>query len=125
MKILVYNYENQFALSRKQIEAVKTILPNEYFAPIREFHITTESPGQERFEFVYETRIAHFEYKVEQKNSEVVADAIEHLLIGLQRIKEKDNFGYSIKESEKENYAAFIQKWKQKCLDEFERIKNK
>jgi len=123
MKILVYNYKNQFALSRKQVEAIQRVLPNEFFTPIREFHITWNSPGQERFEFKYDTKTAYFEYKIEQKTDEIISDAIDHLLIGLQRIKEKDEFGYYIKESDKEVYQSFIQQWKPKCLAALERIK--
>ncbi|MEZ5148792.1 MAG: hypothetical protein R2759_17410 [Bacteroidales bacterium] len=125
MKIIVYNYKNQFALSRKQIETIKSVLPNEYFAPIRELHITTGSPGQERFEFEYDTKSAHFEYKVEQKTKETTCDAIEHLLIGLKRIKEKDSFGHFINESDRERYESFINEWKPKCLNELEKIKNR
>ena len=123
MKIIVYNYKNQFALSRKQIEAIQRVLPNEYFAPIREFHLTTGSPGQERFEFEYDTKSAHFEYKVEQKSKETTSDAIDHLLIGLKRIKEKDVFGHYMNESDKVKYESFIQEWKPKCLNELEKIK--
>ncbi len=121
MKILVYNFKDQFALSRKQIEIIRNVLPNEYFAQIQEFHITTESPGQERFEFVYESKIAYFEYKVFQKSIETTEDAIKHVLIGLCRIKQKDKFGHFIKERDKESYNAFIQKWLPKCLKEFEK----
>jgi len=125
MKIVVYNYQNQFALSRKQIEVIKEILPKEYFAPIQEFHITTGSPGQERFEYDYKTKIAYLEYKVEQKSTVTTNDAIEHLLIGLKRIKEKDAFGHWIKESDKARYESFVQEWKPKCLIELEKIKNR
>ena len=121
MKIVVYNYQYQFALSRKQIEVIKEVLPKEYFAPIREFHITTRSPGQERFEFDYKTKTAHFEYKVNQKTDELISDALEHLLIGLKRIKEKDKFGHFIKDSNKTEYEAFIQEWKQKCFYEIKK----
>lgn len=125
MKILVYNYKKQFALSRKEIEVIQNVLPNEFFVPIREFHLTTGSPGQERFEYDYKTKIAYFEYKVEQKSTESTNNAIEHLLIGLKRIKEKDVFGHLIKESEMVQYESFIQEWKQKCLNELEKIKNR
>lgn len=118
MKILVYNYKDQFALYRKQIETIKDVLPNEYFIPIKEFHITTESPGQERFEYVYKSKIAYFEYKVFQKSRETTEDAIRHLLIGLCRIKDKDSFGHFIKESYKDSFDTFIQKWLPKCLNE-------
>ncbi len=124
MKILVYNSANQFALSRKEIEAIQNVLPKEYFVPIHEFHLTTGSPGQERFEYDYKTKIAYFEYKVEQKSAEITNDAIEHLLTGLKRIKEKDVFGHLIKKSEKVHYESFIQEWKPKCLKGLEKIKN-
>jgi len=123
MKIVVYNYQKQFALSRKQIELIKEILPKEYFIPIQEFHITTGSPGQEQFEYNYSTKTAYFEYKVEQKTKETTADAIEQLLIGLKRIKEKDDFGYYIKGSKKEEYRTFVKKLKDKCLFELEKLK--
>jgi hypothetical protein len=124
MKILVYNSANQFALSRKEIEAIQNVLPKEYFVPIREFHLTTGSPGQERFEYDYKTKIAYFEYKVEQKSAETTNDAIEHLLTGLIRIKEKDVFGHLIKTSKMVHYESFIQEWKPKCLKGLEKIKN-
>jgi hypothetical protein len=62
MKILVYNTKFQHALSRKQIEIIKEIMPKEYFIPIQEFHLTTGSPGQEKFEYDYKTKIAYLEY---------------------------------------------------------------
>ncbi len=125
MKILVYNYKGQFALSRKQIEAIQNVLPKVYFAPLQEFHITTKSPGQERFEFDYNTKIAHFEYKVEQKTIVTTEDALEHILVGLKRIKDKDTFGHFIKPSDLASYEEFISVWKEKCLEEFQRIKNR
>ena len=53
-----------------------------------------------------------------------MADAVEHILVGLKRIKDKDKFGHYIKSSDKEKYEPFIRDWKQKCINEFERIKN-
>lgn len=123
MKILVYNYEKQFALSRKEIEAIYKVLPGEYFKTIRELHLTTGSPGQERFEYNYKTKIAYFEYKLEHKSAETTDDAIQHLLVGLKRIKEKDKFGHEIKESDKSRYAPFIAEWKPKCLTEIQKLK--
>ncbi len=97
MKILVYNTQYQYALSRKQIEIIKELLPKEYFIPIREFHITHSSPGQERFEYDYKTKFAYFEYQVKQKTGESIEDAVRTLLIGLCRIKAKVKFGHFMK----------------------------
>ena len=116
MKILVYNTSNQYALSRKQIEIIKDILPKEYFLPIREFHLTYSSPGQERFEFDYKTKIAYFEYEINQKTTETTEDAVKALLIGLCRIKAKVKFGYLMKENEIVDYISFIKKWAPICL---------
>jgi len=125
MKILVYNNAKQYALSRKQIEIVKETLPNEYFAPIREFHLLDNAPGLEMFEYNNNEKIAYFGYEIEQKTNEIISDALDHLLIGLFRIKDKDTFGYLIKESQRSEYLEQIKNWKTKCLIEFERLKNK
>jgi hypothetical protein len=117
MKILVYNTEYQYALSRKQIEIIKETLPKEFFSPIHEFHITTGSPGQERFEFDYKTKTACFEYKISQKTPEIMEDAVKTLLVGLCRIKAKVKFGHFIKRNEIIDYLLFIDKWIPICLN--------
>lgn len=121
MKIIVHNYKNQFALSRRQIEIISATIPEEYFKPIKEFHITPDSMGQERFEFNYKKKIAYFEYPVEHKDDEIIKDAITHLLVGLKRIKKKDIFGHVIPKNKKDQYLVFSDKWLQAC---FNKIKN-
>lgn len=51
MKIVVHNNSEQYALSRKQLEGIATLLPNAYFHPIREFHLTHTRHGAEIFEY--------------------------------------------------------------------------
>jgi len=121
MKIIIYNNTDQYALSRKQIELIKTILPNEYFEPIKEFHITPEAPGQEKFEYNYDTKIAYFEYPLKQKTKQTYEDALFILLTGLCRIKAKVKFGHYMKKNEIEEYLPFIQNWLQVCLKEIKK----
>ena len=121
MKIIVYNNSDQYALSRKQIELIKTILPKEYFDPIKEFHITPEAPGQEKFEYNYDTKIAYFEYPLKLKTEQTYEDALFILLTGLCRIKAKVKFGHYMKKNEIEEYLPFIQKWLQVCLKEIKK----
>ena len=121
MKIIIYNNTDQYALSRKQIELIKTILPNEYFEPIKEFHITPEAPGQEKFEYNYDTKIAYFEYPLKQKTKQTYEDALFILLTGLCRIKAKVIFGHFMKKNEIYEYLPFIQKWLLVCLKEIKK----
>jgi hypothetical protein len=117
MKILVYNYQNQYALSRKQIEAVKSVLPNEYFEPIREFHLTHTKRGAEIFEYNEADKTAHFAYPITEKTPGSTSDAIEELLVGLARIKASTRWQYPLKEREKLSYVGFVKSWKEKCLE--------
>ena len=93
MKIIVYNYKNQFALSRKDIEVIANVLPKENILPIREFHLTFDETKPSIFEYSYETKKAYFAFPVKQKTSESLSKAVEQLLIGLARIRAKSIFG--------------------------------
>ena len=119
MKIVVYNSSDQFALSRKQIEKIKEVLPNEYFAPIQEFHVTHSQRGAERFEYIKEGKQAHFYFPVKQKTPEIVSEAVTELLIGLTRIKSNSNWGYPLPENERSLYLGFVEQWQSKCLAAF------
>lgn len=115
MKIVVYNSSKQYALSRKNIIDITNTLPNSYFAPIVEFHITYSSRGPEIFEYNYDSKIAYFEYEIEQKSDEIILDAIEELLIGLKRIKMRSSFFVKQRKSEKRECEDFVDEWKMKC----------
>lgn len=117
MKIVVYNFKDQYALSRKQVMAIQEVLPNEYFAPIKEFHITHTRRGAEAFEWKSKEKIAHFSFPTKEKSAEIVAEAITELLKGLARIKEKTKWGYPIPAQEQVIYQSFIEKWKQRCAN--------
>jgi len=116
MKIIVYNSLDQYALSRKQIEKIKNILPDEYFAPIQEFHLTHSLRGSERFEYLKENKQAHFFYPVKQKSPEITDEAVSELLLGLARIKSNTNWGHPLSKIERDGYKGFIEKWHSKCL---------
>jgi hypothetical protein len=117
MKILVYNYQDQYALSRKQVEAIQTALPKEYFAPIKEFHLTHTRRGAEVFEYYAAEKTAHFAFPVKKKTSETTSAAVEELLVGLARIKASTRWEYPLKERERESYGEFVESWKGKCLE--------
>ena len=116
MKIIVYNYGDQFALSRKQVEKIAEVLPKKYFAPIQEFHITHDLRGSERFEYIQEYKQVHFYYPVEQKTNEIISDAVRELLIGLARMKNSTKWGYPISEKEIALYQEFLSEWHPKCI---------
>ncbi len=123
MKILVYNYQYQFALSRKQIETIKETIPKEYFEPIKEFHLTSSSPGQENFEYDYNTKTAFFEYCIKEKDNKIIEDAVSKVLFGLARIKMKSKFGHYITQNEINTCQPFVEKWLMACLRSIEKIK--
>jgi hypothetical protein len=116
MKIIVYNSKDQYALFRKQIKKIKEILPDEYFAPIREFHVTHSNRGAERLEYIKEGKQAHFYFPVAQKTPEIISEAITELLIGLARIKSSTNWGYPLPESEHSLNLGFVEQWRSKCI---------
>ncbi|RLW69813.1 MAG: hypothetical protein B6D71_08875 [gamma proteobacterium symbiont of Stewartia floridana] len=118
MKIIVYNSSDQYALSRKQIEKIKEALPNEYFEPIQEFHLTHSMRGSERFEYLKEEKQAHFCYPVEQKSKGTTDEAVSELLLGLVRIKSNTKWGHPLSRIEREGYMGFIEMWHSKCLSE-------
>jgi hypothetical protein len=117
MKIIVYNYKDQFALSRKQIEKIKGIMPKEYFAPILEFHLTFDTSKLSIFEYSYETKQAFFAFPVKEKTPEALSKAVEELLIGLARIKAKSRFGEPLEDRERSANQTVVEKWHGRCLE--------
>lgn len=116
MKIIVYNFKDQYALSRHQIETIYGIIPKEYFAPVAEFHLTYDTSRPSSFEYSYETKSVHFAYPVKEKSAEVASLAIAELLIGLARIKAKSRFGIPLKHNEQVEYLSFVETWHAKCV---------
>ena len=116
MKIVVQNYQYQYALSRKQIEIIMSVLPKKYFEPIREFVIVHGERYSVVFEYFYHDRLVYFTYPVKEKTSEIIKDAIVELLIGLVRIKSKSQFGHKLKDKERVEYLPFVDEWLDKCL---------
>lgn len=117
MKIVVYNYKNQYALSRMQIEAIKSVLPKEYFLPIREFHLTHTKKGAEVFEYCEEDKTAHFAFPITRIKTEHSSEAIVELLVGLARIKASTRWKNALNERERETYMEFVELWKSRCID--------
>ena len=116
MKIIVYNHQDQYALSRKQVEIIKAIMPNEYFSPIQEFHLTHTVRGTEKFEFVFDSKTVHFAFPIKQKSEEIIDQAVTELLVGLARIKAKTKWGVPLKDLERKEYQAFVDSWHPKCI---------
>ncbi len=117
MKIIVYNFKDQFALSRAQIENIKSILPNEYFDPILEFHLTWKSPGQERFEYLIESKQAHFCFPTKEKTAIILDEAVTELLFGLARIKSDTHWGRSAHARERMEHQNFVTQWHKTCME--------
>lgn len=116
MKIVVYNHADQYALSRSQVEKLRALLPKEYWAKVREFHLCDDSRNVEIFEYFEGTRTVFFSYAIKAKSAEVVERAVRELLVGLSRVRSGSRFYLPLRESERESYAAFVDAWLPKCL---------
>jgi hypothetical protein len=116
LKIIVYNYKDKFALSRKDIEIIARVLPTEYFSSIHEFHLTFDDRQPSIFEFSYEKKRAYFAFPVKDRTPKILSEAVEQLLIGLARIKAKSRFGQIMKKSEASDCQIFVETWQEKCL---------
>jgi hypothetical protein len=117
MKIVVYNSHDQYAISRKEVELIYEVLPKNYWARIKEFHLAHSHPNaKEVFEYDEEKGIAYFIHPVKEKSTETRRKAVHELLLGLARIREKSRFFCSLKEREREVYKEFIDKWMPVCL---------
>jgi len=117
MKIIVYNYKDQFALSRRQIQTIKNVMPKEYFAPILGFHLTYDTSKPSAFEYSYETKQAFFAIPIKEKTPQILSKAVEELLIGLARIKAKSKFGEPLKDRERSEYQTVVERWHGRCLE--------
>ena len=123
MKIIIHNHSDQYALSRRQLECIKEILPKEYFQPIREFRLLDDHRNLEVFEYSHVVRIVWFSLLIKAKTQNSVKKAVEELLVGLARIKSKSKFYHPLKESERNEYMPFVQKWLPRCLEAIHKIK--
>ncbi|BAO43332.1 hypothetical protein [Thiolapillus brandeum] len=117
MKIIVYNFNNQYALSRKQVEAIKAAMPKEFFLPVSEFHLTHTRVGAEVFEYSAKEKIVYFAFPVKEKTQESTSAAIDELLVGLARIKSPTRWEYPLGERERASHEEFVKGWKVRCLD--------
>jgi len=112
MKIIVYNYKDQFALSRKQVEAIKAIIPKDYFAPILEFHLTYDTSKPSILEYSYETRQAFFAFPAKEKAPEVLSKAVERVARrpGHEN-KSQVELRRNLKGQREGLYQSFVDKW--------------
>jgi hypothetical protein len=116
MKIIVYNHSDQYALSRKQVEAIRAVLPSVLWARIAEFHLCEDRRNTEMFEYSEDLKVVFFSCPVKEKTNEVVALAIQELLIGLARLKAHSGFYLPLKEAERLSYQEFVAQWLPKCI---------
>jgi hypothetical protein len=117
MKIVVYNSHDQYALSRKEVELIREVLPNDYWAKIKEFHLAHSHPNtKEAFEYDEDKGIAYFIYPVKEKSAATRKMAVFELLLGLNRIRDKSRFFSPVKEHERNVHKEFIDKWMSVCL---------
>jgi hypothetical protein len=116
MKIVIYNSPDQYALSRAELEIIKSTLPRELWARIDEFHIAHSDPRTvEPFEYYEKGRIVYLVMPVKEKTPEIRTVAIKELLLGLARIQNKSRFFIALKPKERESYENFISEWLPKC----------
>lgn len=116
MKIVVYNHSDQFALSRKQVEAIRSVLPSALWARVAEFHLCADRRNAEMFEYSEELKVVYFSCPVKEKTAELVAFAVQELLVGLARLKAHSHFYLPLKEVERSSYAEFVAQWLPKCI---------
>lgn len=116
MKIVVHNHSNQYALSRKQVEAIYSVLPSAMWSKVAEFHLCDDQRNREIFEYSKELRIVSFSFPIKEKTAEVVEIAVRELLIGLARLRSGSTFYLPLKQRERESYTQFITQWFSKCL---------
>ena len=116
IKIVVQNYADQFALSRKQVETIIDVLPDKYFAKIRMLLLCSSASNKEPFEYAPETQVAYFSYPVSQKTGEDVERAVEAMLVGLARIEAGDTFRRLLRDRDRRQYDAFVAAWKDRIM---------
>lgn len=116
MKIVVHNHIDQFALSRKQVEAIYSVLPSALWSKVSQFHLCEDQRNTEIFEYSQETRIVCFSFPVKQKTAEMVETAVRELLIGLARLNNGSKFYLPLKQTERESYTPFLTEWFSKCV---------
>lgn len=116
MKIVVYNHSDQYALSRKQVEAIRSVLPSTLWARIEEFHLCQDRRNVEVFEYSEDLKVVFFSCPVKEKTVEVVTSAVRELLIGLARLKAYSRFYLPLKEIERTSYAEFVTQWFPICI---------
>lgn len=116
MKIVVYNSHDQYALSRAEVEALRSVLPSEVWSRVREFHLAHSHPNQsEPFEFDERTGIAYFIVPVKEKSASVRSEAVQHLLVGLARVRARSRFFHPLKPRERAEYQEFVSAWVPRC----------
>jgi hypothetical protein len=122
MKIVVYNSYDQYALSRNEIELLQEVLPKQFWAKIKEFHLAHSHPKAiEPFEYDEQKRIGYFIMPVKEKTSETRRAAVQELLLGLGRLREKSRFFQPLKMRERADYDDFLEQWLPICLARLDR----
>ncbi len=120
-KIIVQNFADQFALSRKQIEPIINILPDPCFQSINEILLCFDERNKEPFEYSAEKRAVYFSYPVKQKTREDVEKAVEAFLVGLARINADSTFYRPIRQPERREFGNLISPWKARVLEALSR----
>ena len=123
MKIVVYNFHEQYALSRAEIEVIYGVLPALCWARIRELHLAHSHPKQsESFEFSEALGIAYLIVPVKEKTATLRTAAISDLLVGLARVKARSHFFLPLRSNERADYEEFAGEWTPKCEAAIDRL---
>lgn len=116
MKIVVYNYHDQYALSRNEVEKLIGVLTREYWMKLQELHLAHSHPNKvEAFEYDEVRKIGYLIVPVKQKTEEARLNAIRSLLLGLARIRGRSRFFYALRPNEEKEYESFINAWLPYC----------
>ena len=122
-KIVVYNSRMQSGLSRRQIEIIFDVLPDQYAARIQEIHLSIDRDSRniEPFEYSQQNGTVLFAFPVIEKSPESTRAALEAFLVGLARIQAGSRFFAKLRDLERQAYSAFVEAWRTKVMDEFQR----
>ena len=113
----------QSGLSRRQIEIIFDVLPDQFAARIQEIHVSInqDSRNIEPFEYSQQNGTVLFAFPVSEKSPESTRAALEAFLIGLARIEAGSRFFAKLRDLERQEYSAFVEAWRAKVMDEFQR----
>lgn len=115
MKIVVAATRHAHALSRRQVEKLFEVLPEEFSRSIDEFLLSNFERGAEPFEYVASARRVEFYMPVVDKTAETTELALREFVLGLARLQAGSTFWRPLDRSERREYEDFLERWLPVC----------